>query len=86
MQNSIEKTHGMKGLCLFSQTKALQGFFAICIMLHHIGQKTCAYWLNPKYIVHGLDVFVPIGYFFVGIFCYAPATDFIRAIQKNLII
>ena len=51
-----------------SQTKALQGFFAICIMLHHIGQKTCAYWLNPKYIVHGLDVFVPIGYFFVGIF------------------
>lgn len=53
-----------------SQTKALQGFFAICIMFHHIGQKTCAPWLRPQYIVHGLDLFVPIGYFFVGIFLF----------------
>ena len=37
-----------------TQTKYLQGFFAIIIMLHHIGQKTCAPWLNPAYIVHGL--------------------------------
>ena len=50
------------------QTKFLQGFFAIIIMFHHIGQKTCAPWLNPVYIVHGLDVFVPIGYYCVGIF------------------
>lgn len=50
------------------QTKFLQGFFAIVIMLHHIGQKTCAPWLNPAYIVHGLDLFVPIGYYCVGIF------------------
>lgn len=52
------------------QTKALQGFSAICIMFHHISQKTCAPWLNPRYIIHGLDVFVPIGYFFVGIFLF----------------
>lgn len=51
-----------------TQTKYLQGFFAIIIMFHHIGQKTCAPWLNPVYIVHGLDLFVPIGYYCVGIF------------------
>lgn len=56
------------GFMSLSQTKAIQGFSAFCIMFHHIGQKTCASWLNPRYIVHGLDVFVPIGYFFVGIF------------------
>lgn len=50
------------------QTKYLQGFFAIVIMLHHIGQKTCAPWLNPVFIVPGLDLFVPIGYYCVGIF------------------
>ncbi len=53
-----------------SQTKALQGFCAICIMLHHIGQKTSAPWLKSEVVVHGLDVFVPIGYFFVGIFLF----------------
>lgn len=58
------------GFMSLSQTKALQGFFAICIMLHHAAQKTCAPWLHPMYIVHGLDVFVPIGYFFVGIFLF----------------
>ncbi|MBO4346650.1 MAG: hypothetical protein J5840_03330, partial [Lachnospiraceae bacterium] len=44
------------------QMKALQGFAAICIMLHHVGQKTCASWINPIYIRNGLNVFVPIGY------------------------
>lgn len=53
-----------------SQTKALQGFCAVCVILHHIGQKTCAPWLEPEVIVHGLDIFVPIGYFLVGIFLF----------------
>lgn len=53
-----------------SQTKALQGFCAVCVMLHHIGQKTCASWLPGRVITHGLDVFVPVGYFFVGIFLF----------------
>lgn len=52
------------------QTKAIQGFTAILIMFHHISQKTCASWLNPKYIVHGLDLFVNYGYYFVGIFLF----------------
>ena len=52
------------------QTKAFQGYIALCIMLHHLGQKTCASWLKPKYIVPGLEFFVPIGYFFVGVFLF----------------
>ena len=53
------------------QMKALQGFAAICIMLHHIGQKTCASWLSPKqFVAHGLDLFVPIGYYFVCFFLF----------------
>ncbi len=52
------------------QTKALQGFTALCIMLHHIGQKLCASWLAPNMIIPGLEFFVPIGYMLVGIFLF----------------
>lgn len=49
------------------QTKYIQGFMAICIMLHHIGQETCASWQTYP-LFPGLELFVPIGYFFVGVF------------------
>ena len=52
------------------QTKAIQGFCAVCIMLHHCGQKTCMPGMKEQYVKHGLDVFVPIGYFFVAIFLF----------------
>ena len=53
------------------QTKALQGFLAICIMLHHIAQKTCASWLFPKSrIIPGLEIFAPNGYLFVAVFLF----------------
>lgn len=52
------------------QTKMLQGYTAVCIMFHHMGQKTCAPWHNPRFIVHGLDVYVNIGYLFVSIFLF----------------
>lgn len=49
------------------QTKYFQGFLAICIMLHHIGQEMCASW--QKYLLFpGLNFFVPLGYLFVGLF------------------
>lgn len=59
------------GFLSLSETKAWQGFFAVCIMLHHAGQKTCAPWHAPSVIVHGLDGFVPVGYWFVGVFLFA---------------
>jgi membrane-bound acyltransferase YfiQ involved in biofilm formation len=52
------------------QMKAVQGFTAVCIMLHHIGQQTCASWLDPKIVKPGLEVFVPIGFYMVGIFLF----------------
>ena len=68
------KVYGRKqwneGFLSLSQTKALQGFFALLIMFHHLGQKTCASWLPPNVRIPGLEVFVPIGYFFVGIFLF----------------
>ncbi len=53
------------------QTKAFQGFLAICIMLHHIAQKTCASWIQPQSrIVHGLDIFVDMGFLLVSVFLF----------------
>ena len=52
-----------------SQTKAWQGFFAVMILLHHVGQKTCASWLDRRWPrMPGLELFVPIGYYFVAFF------------------
>lgn len=52
------------------QAKVLKGFFAIGILLHHLSQRTAAGWLDPHYIIHGLDAFVDIGYFFVAYFLF----------------
>ncbi|MBQ3796162.1 MAG: acyltransferase family protein [Butyrivibrio sp.] len=53
------------------QSKAFQGFLAVCIMLHHVGQKTCASWLTPKTrIQQGLGFFVPMGFLFVSVFLF----------------
>lgn len=51
----------------YGQTKYLQGYLAICIMLHHIGQEMCASWQMYK-LYPGLEFFVPLGYLFVGVF------------------
>ena len=52
------------------QTKAIQGFLAICIIFHHLSQKTAASWISPQYIVHGLDPFVNVGFLFVSAFFF----------------
>ena len=66
-----------------SQMKAIQGFAAVCIMLHHIAQKTCAPWINKMYIRHGLDVFVPIGYWLVGIFLFCSGYGLYVSYKKK---
>ena len=65
------------------QMKALQGFFAICIMLHHIGQKTCASWLEDALIIPGLEFFVPIGYLFVSMFFFCSGYGLYKSIQTK---
>lgn len=52
------------------QTQVIRGFCVVGILLHHLAQRTAASWLDSKYIIHGLDFFVDIGYMFVGMFIF----------------
>ncbi len=52
----------------FDHTKTFLGFASIMIIFHHASQRTCAPWLKPLYIHHGLDFFVYIGYLMVAAF------------------
>jgi len=65
------------------QTKSLQGFCAILVMLHHCAQKTCAYWHSPAVIVPGLEPFVDTGYMFVGVFLFCSGYGLIKSIQSK---
>lgn len=65
------------------QTKLLQGFLAVLIMFHHMAQKTCAPWHAQRFIVHGLDVFVPIGYLFVGVFLFFSGFGLYRSVHTK---
>ena len=52
-------------------------------MLHHLGQKTCAPWLEPSLIRHGLDFFVPIGYLFVSVFFFSSGYGLMEKLRAN---
>ncbi|MBO5985274.1 MAG: acyltransferase [Lachnospiraceae bacterium] len=65
------------------QMKALQGFTAVCIMLHHISQKTCANWLPSEIIIPGLELFVPYGYYFVGIFFFCSGYGLLKSLRTK---
>ncbi len=66
-----------------SQTKVLLGMAAVCIALHHMGQKTCAPWHPSVYTVHGLDIFVPMGYMLVGLFLFASGLGLYRSLKSK---
>ncbi len=65
------------------QIKMVQGFAAICILFHHMGQKTAAPWHQPTVIVHGLDGFINIGYFFVGIFLFCSGYGLFKSYKSK---
>ena len=66
----------------YGQTKYLQGFLAICIMLHHIGQEMCAPWQTYK-LYPGLEFFVPLGYVFVGIFMFCSGYGLLVSYERK---
>lgn len=80
---SIGKSKWNEEAFSLKQMKAIQGYFAICIMLHHIGQKTCASWLEAKYIIPGLELFVPFGYYFVGFFLFCSGYGLCKSYQTK---
>ena len=63
------------------QTKILLGITALFISFHHISQKTGAPWHAAKYIVHGMDVFVPMGYMFVGVFLFCSGMGLYKSFK-----
>ena len=65
------------------QTKVLQGITALGIALHHMGQKTCGSWQPRPFIVHGLDIFVPVGYLFVGVFFFCSGMGLYRSLHSK---
>ena len=65
------------------QTKILQGFTALGIALHHMGQKTCAPWHQSRYIVHGLDIFVNMGFLFVAVFLFCSGLGLYRSLKSK---
>lgn len=65
-----------------NQTKNIQGLLAVCIMLHHIGQETCASWQNYP-LIPGLEVFVPIGYFFVAFFIFCTGYGLFKSYKAK---
>ena len=71
------------GFLSLSQTKSLQGFAAIGIVFHHIGQNTCAPWLAPEQTIHGLEPFVPIGYLLVAIFFFCSGYGLMKSFNTK---
>lgn len=65
------------------QTKALQGFAAIGVVFHHIGQNTCAPWLPSDNIIHGLEPFVPIGYLLVSLFFFCSGYGLLKSYKAK---
>ena len=64
-------------------TKVLQGIAALLIAFHHMSQKTCAPWHPSETIVHGLDVFVPMGYMLVGIFLFCSGMGLYKSFKSK---
>lgn len=79
----VKKGEWNNDVLSFGQTKAFLGFAAILIMFHHASQKTCAGWLNPKYIRPGLEVFVCLGYLCVAAFLFCSGYGMCSACKKE---
>ncbi len=65
------------------QTKILRGITALGIVLHHLAQKSCAPWHPSRYVVHGLDPFIPMGYMFVAVFLFCSGIGLYRSSQSK---
>lgn len=79
---SKRKTWNEKNMS-FDQTKCYLGFCAVVIVFHHVSQATCASWLNPRYIRHGLDIFVTAGYPMVAMFFFCSGFGLYKSAKSK---
>ena len=54
----------------FSHTKAILGFCAIGVIIHHCAEKTSAYWLPSYAYTPGLEWFTDMGFLLVALFFF----------------
>ena len=48
-----------------------------------MGQKTCAPWHEARYIVHGLDLFVNYGFYFVSVFMFCTGYGLYKSVTTK---
>lgn len=65
------------------RSKQILGLFSILIMLHHLGQKTSAFWVPDSVRQHGLEPFVPIGYLVVSFFFFCSGYGLIKSARSK---
>ena len=65
------------------QMKVIQGFVALLIMFHHLGQKTSASWIDKKYYIGGLDMFVEIGFVLVTFFTFCSGYGLYKSFKSK---
>ena len=78
-----KKSEWNDGFLDIKQVNAIRGFCAIGILLHHLSQRTAASWLDSRYIIHGLDFFVDMGYIFVGIFIFVSGYGLYKSYKNK---
>ena len=66
-----------------TKSKNILGIFSILIMMHHLGQRTSAFWLPDDIRRPGLEVFVPIGYLLVAFFFFCSGYGLIKSLQTK---
>ena len=67
----------------YKRSKYIQGIFAILIMMHHLSQKTSAFWVPAAVRQHGLEPFVPIGYLLVSFFFFCSGYGLIKSMRDD---
>ena len=72
-----------EGCTSLEQTRVLKGITALLVSLHHMGQKTCGLCHPQVYIVHGLDLFVSLGYLFVGVFFFCSGLGLYKSLHSK---
>jgi peptidoglycan/LPS O-acetylase OafA/YrhL len=72
-----------EGNMSFNQTKCFLGFCAVIIVFHHIAQDTCASWVNPRFVRHGLDIFLTAGYPMVAMFFFCSGYGLYKSARSK---
>ena len=66
-----------------AQSKAVQGFLALCIVFHHCAQKVFFDRMRSAFSPSGLEVMALMGFAFVGYFFFCSGYGLYQSCQKK---